>query len=223
MRNILKKAGVVLSVLMKLFLVLIIASVGFVSILSWLGVVSPADAIIASQLSMLVFGIVLYDFKRNKVLDQLKSKVDKEILFQALKATAIVLTINVVLGNILNTNGETSETVEGLINEMSFLSAILLPVIIAPLFEELAFRGGLKYVLIDKYKFSNVSYIIISSVIFGSLHYQPGPLALTHVLLTTMMGIIYSSFYLKYKNIYVPMISHLLYNGLVMAVAFGLK
>lgn len=221
--GLLKKIWIVGVILLKLFFVLLLAGGGMMIVFDKMGIPSETGAIIASQASMLLFGIFLYDFKRKPIFNELQAKITKEVIFKALIATICVLILNVILGLLIQTSGEVSETVDILTNKMNLFSAILLPVIIAPFFEELAFRGGLKYILIDNNGFSKISYIIISAVIFGSLHYQPSPLALTHVLLTGGMGAIYAIFYLKTKNIYVSIISHSLYNGLVMLIAFSIN
>lgn len=218
--SLLKKTFGLAFVILKLIASVLLFGMASLYVLTWMGLSEITSALIASQLSVLFFGLVLYDFKVKKIIEGFKNRIDGEVIFQALKITMFVLIINTLLGSLVKIEGETSETVDNLVTEVSFIMSILLPIVVAPLFEEFAFRGGMKYVLIDKYGFSKLSYVIIVGVVFGLMHYSSGTLGLIHVALTGAMGIIYSISFLKTDNIYVPMISHLLYNGLIMLVAY---
>lgn len=208
-----------LSVIFKIIAAVFVFGMILLYILTRLGISEITSALIASQLSILILGLSFCDFRIKKMFSELRKKINGEVIFQSLKITMFVLIINTILGFFMEDNDKTSETVDILINDVSFFMSIFLPVIIAPLFEELTFRSGLKYVLIDKYGFSKIAYVIIGGTIFGLMHYSPGSLGVIHVILTGAMGILYSICYLKTNNIYVSMISHFLYNGLIMIVA----
>lgn len=221
--SILKKSLIVIYVICITLLTIYITGTAGLYLLMSIGLSPILSSLIASQLSILILAFVYFNFNIKKVLGLYNKRIEVEHLFLALKATMFVLIINVLIASLFEVGGETTSTVDELVNEVSFGLSIFLPMIIAPLFEELAIRAGLKFIFVDKYKFSNISYILISSIIFGALHFSSfNAIGLVQVIVTGLMGAIYAIYYIKTDSIYVSMLSHLLYNGLVMFSAYYL-
>ncbi|WP_406567624.1 CPBP family intramembrane glutamic endopeptidase [Chryseobacterium oryctis] len=87
--------------------------------------------------------------------------------------------------------------------------AIILPML-APFYEEIAFRYSLFYQNINR-KFSNIIFAVISSVLFGLIHYYN----FNSVVLTIpymFIGLFYCFVYYKTRNIYYTIFTHLLVN-----------
>lgn len=203
-----------------LTLSLFIAGYFLIEPLEKLGMREILSGAIASQSGILLFGLMLFGFNKSEMLNPFND-LNFKTFWYGVRATVVILFINVLLTSILpQGNGDTPSTTQNIIQDQSFMITFLLPVVIAPIAEEFAFRAGLKYLLIDKGKWHKASYIFTSSIIFGLMHWTPGaPTALIHVLLTTCIGVVYSIVYLKTKNIYIPIVSHMLYNGLVVTLA----
>lgn len=100
--------------------------------------------------------------------------------------------------------------IPGLADESATSSLYLLPiaVIAAPIVEELTFRGF----LLNKWaaKYGNIKGIIFSSIIFMMIHL--GSLLIPQLLL----GLLCSLIYIKTKKIIYPIITHMLYNFLII-------
>lgn len=193
--------------------------VGLVWALQTMGVSPAISGTLSSQMSIIIYGLALFNFNKDVIIDKLKNKLTFEAFWNGIKLTIIVLIVNIIISTLFIQSSEVPEQTQSIVERNSFLMTFLFPVIVAPIAEELAFRAGLKYVLVDKAGWKSWTYIILSSVIFGLLHWSPGIMGLAHVLLTGLMGTAYSIVYLKTDNIYTPIISHMLYNGLVITVA----
>lgn len=203
-----------------LTLSLFIAGYFLIEPLEKLGMREILSGAIASQSAILLFGLMLFKFNKSEMLNPFND-LNFKTFWYGVRATVVILFINVLITSIFpQGRGETSSTTQKIIQDQSFMITFLLPVVIAPIAEEFAFRAGLKYLLIDKGQWHKISYILTSSIIFGLMHWTPGaPTALLHVLLTSFIGVVYSIVYLKTKNIYIPIVSHMLYNGLVVTLA----
>ncbi|WP_077399142.1 CPBP family intramembrane glutamic endopeptidase [Cellulophaga omnivescoria] len=88
---------------------------------------------------------------------------------------------------------------------MPSIYVILSAVIIAPLFEELIFRGFIFKYLKKKYSF--LLSAIISSVFFSVIHLNP-----TRMLSVFVFGIICCFLYDRTKNIFFPILFHIVFN-----------
>lgn len=212
--------------LIKSITLLLLSVLGFgIGILWFFQIIKMNESIsatLASQLSLLIFAFALFELKTEHIVSELKRDIKLKTLLQTIIVTAIVLMFNAIIGLFISNKGLSNapETTQSIVNSKSFILTFLLPVVVAPFVEELAFRAGLKRVLVDEGGWNPFLYIIISSLMFGMLHWQPGSaIAVAHVTLTTIMGVIYSIVYIKTNNIYIPIISHMLYNGLVVTIA----
>ncbi len=91
------------------------------------------------------------------------------------------------------------------INPLNFGLLILAFVVIAPITEEIIFRGLIFGFIKDK--FGLIAALLISSAIFGLLH--PG-----HHLSTFVMGLAFALLYYRTKSIAVPIVLHMVWNAL---------
>lgn len=216
----LRKLSYLIAAVFFLTLSLFIAGYFLIEPLEKLGMREILSGAIASQSAILLFGLMLFKFNKSEMLNPFKD-LNFKTFWYGVRATVVILFINVLIASIFpQGSGDTPSTTQKIIQDQSFMITFLLPVVIAPIAEEFAFRAGLKYLLVDKGKWHKISYIFTSSIIFGLMHWTPGaPTALLHVLLTTFIGVVYSIVYLKTKNIYIPIVSHMLYNGLVVTLA----
>ena len=130
----------------------------------------------------------------------------------------VVLTfVWIFIVSFLMPSSEQSETTK-VVSNMG-LWGIFIAVIIAPITEEILFRGILKDVLIDK---NNKIYILSSAIVFGLAHIQiTGNLSsdILPIIVTGFLGGLSAYSYSKTKNIYVPIMGHLIYNSIVMFFA----
>ncbi|MCT6925092.1 CPBP family intramembrane glutamic endopeptidase [Metasolibacillus sp.] len=85
---------------------------------------------------------------------------------------------------------------------------IVSSVILAPILEELIFRRVIFGSLIQKQNFWVSAFI--SALLFGIVHME-----LTHIILYTSMGLIFSFLYYKTKRLMTSIIAHMLLNGFV--------
>lgn len=97
--------------------------------------------------------------------------------------------------------------------------SVLYPVIVAPIMEELLFRGmfGSLFRVNDKdtKMYMKVLFVIVSALVFGTQHFQGnGTLfgVISSFAFPAVSGVIYSTIYLKEKNIAAPIIVHSMYN-----------
>ena len=158
------------------------------------------------------------------------SKWDYSLIFQKPSRNEIILGIILfisyiiyagVMGSILDmfniTNGDTS-----IISSVN--PEIIVSLIFSMMGEELIKFIPLMFFMRLFFKFTkNREYsIILSSIIslicFGLLHYSPG-MSLVSVLLLQGLGSIFELYgYIKTKNLFVPYISHLLTDALIMTI-----
>ncbi|MEC3884630.1 type II CAAX endopeptidase family protein, partial [Halobacillus sp. HZG1] len=104
---------------------------------------------------------------------------------------------------------EVTNTSEFTMNESSiwlFVFNVLTLVLIAPICEEIVFRGYLLGRL--SYKYGNTIGIIISSILFGILHLQ-------NVFGAAMFGVIMCVLYIKTSSLKLPVLIHISFNFLV--------
>lgn len=191
---------------------------GIALLFNMLGINSVLAGTIASQFAVLIYALSLFDFNFKWIKPILKKKVSFKLITLAVMATGFAVGVNYILEILTSNIVENTETTAQLLVKEGVMLSFVLPVIVAPFVEELAFRGGLKRILVDNGNWSCLSYVIMSSMLFGLLHFGPGVLGLTHIILTTIMGLIYSIIYIKTDNIYVSILSHMMYNGIIVTL-----
>ena len=90
--------------------------------------------------------------------------------------------------------------------------AIVVAVVLAPVFEEIFFRGFFYPPL--RNRLGPMRAVILDGVIFGALHMRP-----ESILSLVIVGIILAYVYEKTESILAPILAHALYNGLVVLIS----
>lgn len=120
-------------------------------------------------------------------------------IFMAYFAQIIAATIEVYVLNI-TPGSENTATIMDFTRAVPFFAII--PVIIAPILEELIFR---KIIFGSLYKRTNFFIAAtISALIFGFIHGEP-----VHILIYASMGYVFAFLYVKTKRIIVPIVAHM--------------
>lgn len=99
---------------------------------------------------------------------------------------------------------------------MVFVSGFL-----APIAEELVFRLTFKDELVNQKGLHKVSFLMASGLIFGLLHIDGNALLIDNlgiITVTGVSGIGFGLVYLMSNNIWAPMLSHILYNLLIVSI-----
>ncbi|UOQ44327.1 CPBP family intramembrane metalloprotease [Halobacillus salinarum] len=92
---------------------------------------------------------------------------------------------------------------------------IFIPVLFAPILEEIIFR---KIIFGSLYKRTNFFVaVIISALVFGLFHFD-----VTHLFVYFAMGVVFAFLYVKTKRIITPIIAHMAMNSLVVLTQFNL-
>lgn len=112
-----------------------------------------------------------------------------------------------ILGHSMSQQGDYLKNMAGILRAHPAL--LLFTCITAGVTEEIIFRGYLQQRIELIFK-SPVAGIIISSVFFGLAHAFYG--TIQQVAIPFAIGIIFSIYYFKYKNIYVLMVFHFLFD-----------
>jgi len=86
--------------------------------------------------------------------------------------------------------------------------------------EELIFRGYLLTRLSQWFK-NDVAAVIVSSLLFAALHYKYG--SLRELIFTFLIGMVFSIYYIKYRNIKAIIVTHFLIDYINMNLATHLK
>ncbi len=94
---------------------------------------------------------------------------------------------------------------------MVYISAVFL----APIIEELVFRGGFYYIFRNKWLF-----VILSGLAFGAVHVLGATEVdqLLFIIPYTIPGIAFALALYHSKNFYVPIALHFMHNGIIMAL-----
>lgn len=98
------------------------------------------------------------------------------------------------------------EAMESAWEEMGPIYGFIAACMIAPITEEWVFRGVFLKGLSKHYSVTKA--IIVSSILFGTLHIQPA-----RIIIATLVGIVLGTLYIKYESLGVCMVFHSIYNG----------
>ncbi len=115
-------------------------------------------------------------------------------------------------------------------------NAIIIATILAPIFEELFFRGLFLSAILRKftnwrkhnhgkvdwiYKSRYFVAVLVSSVAFGSLHYPGGSIGMITLVLveTSLLGVLFAIMTIKTKRLGLPIFTHIFFNmsGVILA------
>src|SRR5690625_3281023 len=169
----------------------------------------PIDSLVYSQLFGFALATVLsLLILRKDITNELKDNdttIGKIIswsiigIFLAYLAQFVAASIEMFVLNI-EPGSENTADIMNVINASTIF--LLIPAIFAPILEELLFR---KIIFGSLYKRINFFWAaILSSLAFGVIH-----LDLTHLLIYTGMGLVFSYLYVKTKTIIVPILVHM--------------
>lgn len=176
------------------------------------------SVLIISPLSTFVT-LTLYK-KNRKFSDVLMfdSKITWKQLLKAFGCSLIPLITSIIVGLFIKNKTVSNETTESILS-MSIYAKILTAVLVAPVAEEIVFRG----MIFDAFKKDTKTwaYPIMSGLMFGLMHAQPGGVleVLVPVIVTGVAGMTWARLYQKEQNLYLTMFAHMMYNGIVVLIS----
>ena len=213
--------------------IIIVIAVFFRYIIQLLGLASTDTPIKITQQNLLysrlyfwglaIFLLLYANFVEKQNL-LLKKPERKRFLFYILSVLGIfgcIVIASILIGIILKLSGYSiSKSGDVVKNMAAILRAhpllLLFTCITAGVTEEIIFRGYLQQRIELIFK-SPVAGILISSVLFGLAHSFYG--TIQQVAIPFAIGIIFSVYYFKYKNIYVLMVFHFLFDYMQLLFA----
>ncbi len=178
--------------------------VNFISIMAVLAIIGFCFLLFQEKL--------IADFKDLKKNHQLYFK---KYLVYWLVALGLMMVVNLIL--YFGVNDGIAENEEAIRNLFAispvyvYVSAVLL----APVIEELVFRGGFYYIFKNKYLF-----VFFSGISFGLIHVI-GATSLNqflYIIPYSIPGFVFALALYNSKNLYVPIGLHFLHNGVIMAL-----
>lgn len=178
-----------------------------------------AGGVLASQAPLLISGLIFFNVGYNNLREVFESKLSIKVILAGFVIAFVSILINIILSSYLSTLlpvEESASATEMITSNNSLFIKIVIPVIIAPVVEEFTFRAGLRSYL-EKAGWGTKGYIVISSILFGLLHWAPGQYI--NIAMTGVLGLIWSIIYIKTNNIYIPIVSHSFYNLIVVMIA----
>lgn len=95
------------------------------------------------------------------------------------------------------------------------IGPLLVYLLIAPIVEELTFRAGIRSYLL-KFKFGDISYVLISSILFSLIHFTGGQ-ELLKLTWLAIMGAFFAIIYLVKKDVKFSIFAHSVYNLLIIS------
>ena len=138
----------------------------------------------------------------------------KDYLKEFVKIFAITLLFYVPVALIVNLITGNESTNQSLIKEIPLWLTAILAVIIAPISEEILFRGFLRKIFKN-----DLLFIIISGIIFGIIHCmyaEENLLMYLYILPYSVMGVGFAKLYTKTNNIYTNILIHFIWNAIAM-------
>jgi len=120
-------------------------------------------------------------------------------------------------------SNSTSQTIGDLTQSGSLLFVGFLVAIMAPVAEEIFFRGALLGSIVQESvnRWLRVGAVVIVSVIFGLFHFQGATGTISDVLAMVtpgLVGVTAAILTLKFNSLYPAIFTHLFYNGIVLAI-----
>ena len=172
--------------------------------------------------ALFIFIIIYYYKKRgnNRIsFEAFKNKEAKNEITKVLIANIIFsfLSVSLISGILHYLNIDLLKKVmeESPFKSDNIFLIILGACVIAPIFEEVVFRG-IVYTRL-RCRFGNTAAIILAALIFGLLHIS---LAAVHAII---MGITFCIIFKKYNNIFINIILHCIHNILALAIENGCR
>lgn len=143
---------------------------------------------------------ITYTFeKRSKLFDLIKWGISGTIMSYLVQV--LIISIEITLFGEPSVSANTESIIQTISSNPLF---ILLPIISAPIIEELVFRKAINGLLVDKIGWIGAA--VISSLLFAIVHFDG--LILTYA----AMGLILSYVYHQSNNIWGPILAHMGFN-----------
>ena len=175
---------------------------------------------ISIEVIMIILFILIFKDFFKKSLEDIKKNhftyFKKYFKFYILGLVIMMLanSLILILGGATSENETTVRTEFQLYPIYIFISAVIL----APIIEEVTFRLGFRKIFKNNYIF-----IIVSGLVFGSLHLLGmfnSPLILLYLIAYSGLGFVFAYMLAKTNNIFVSMGFHFMHNGILMAIQF---
>lgn len=96
------------------------------------------------------------------------------------------------------------------------IGTLLVYLLIAPIIEELTFRSGMRDYLL-KFKVGDISYVLISSILFSLIHFT-GEQEILKIAWLTIVGALLAIIYLVKKDVKFSILAHSVYNLLIVSL-----
>ena len=138
----------------------------------------------------------------------------KKYLKELVKILSFILLFNLPIAIIVNVITGNESTNQSLIKEIPLWLTAILAIIVAPISEEILFRGFLRKILKN-----DLIFIIISGVIFGVIHCmyaEENLLMYLYILPYSVMGAGFAKLYTKTNNIVPNILIHFIWNTVAM-------
>ena len=164
--------------------------------------------------------IIIYIYKKdfipnlNEFVKNIKVLFDKYIKYWFLMLGLMILSNSIIT---MFTTTMTSQNQQSIIDTLSKapIYTFIITVFIAPILEELVFRLSFRKIFAR----TNILFIIFSGLFFGGMHVLGSLENLVDLLFIipySIPGFIFAYLYTKSKNICVPIMLHLIHNGVMM-------
>ena len=138
----------------------------------------------------------------------------KEYIKEIVKAFGITVLFYVPITIIVSLIIGEDSTNQSLIKEIPFWITAILAIIVAPISEEILFRGFLRKIFRN-----DIVFIVISGIIFGIIHcmYKEDNLLMyLYILPYTIMGAGFAKLYTKTNNIFSNILMHFVWNSMAL-------
>lgn len=185
--------------------------------------ITEAQNVMLSTFSNVILLLILFLIFRKEIIKEWKKFKDKflENIDTGIKYWLVGLTImmisNIIINLIMNLGQAANEqAVQQMISAIPWLMFINAG-IIAPCTEELVFRKSFRKAFTNKWLF-----ILMSALIFGSLHVLPSmtsPLELLYIIPYGSLGGAFAYMYQKTDTIFTPITMHMFHNSALVLLS----
>lgn len=191
-------------------------AIGIYIVLQLSGILGIPEGINPTKFTILKFGIATFliiAVLNNDLIGKSKYKETiKKSLIWAVGGVLIAGIGQYIIESLIDT-GVSQNTTDILDRIKVVPMTILLSSLFAPVMEELIFRKIIFRTIQKKAGFMTGA--LVSSVLFGLIHFD-----ITHLLTYVTVGFIFSFIYARTNRLFVPIVSHVSMNSLIVAFSF---
>jgi membrane protease YdiL (CAAX protease family) len=164
-----------------------------------------------------LFLLLVFKIKRVKIKDYVSIKkidMNQMILFicYGFGFQAVSIISNLAVNRFYNIE-KSAERVQGILMSENIFTTIILVIVLAPIIEELLFRGMILKKL-DNHINTKLA-ILIQAMLFSATHFN-----MFQLVPTFLLGIFLGVCYLKFDNIIAPIIIHMVFNSFAVIIMF---